>query len=73
MNERQRPEQIIRKLREVDQLLAGGSFVAEVARQVGCFPAICHQFRGHERNPSFPNLDMTAPEGGAGHETSRWV
>lgn len=73
MNERQRPEQIIRKLREVDQLLAGDSIVAEVARQVGCFPAICHQFRGHERDSRFSTVDMTAPEGGAGHETSRWV
>ena len=34
-NRRHTPEQIIRKLREADQLLASGATVADAARQLG--------------------------------------
>jgi len=44
-NRRQSPEQIIRKLREADQLLAGGATVAAAARQLGVSEQTYHRWR----------------------------
>ena len=42
---RHTPEQIIRKLREADRLLAGGAEVAEVARQLEVSEQTYHRWR----------------------------
>lgn len=42
---RHTPEQIIRKLREADQLLADGQPIAEVARQLGVSEPTYHRWR----------------------------
>ena len=44
-NRRHTPEQIIRKLREADQLLAGGATVADAARQLGVSEQTYHRWR----------------------------
>lgn len=44
-NRRHTPEQIIRKLREADQLLADGGTVAEVARALGVSEQTYHRWR----------------------------
>jgi len=44
-NRRHTPEQIIRKLREADQLLASGAAVADVARQLGVSEQTYHRWR----------------------------
>jgi len=48
-NRRHTPEQIIRKLREADQLLAGGAAVADVARQLGVSEQTYHRWRNQYR------------------------
>ncbi len=42
---RHTPEQIIRKLREADRLLAEGKAVAEVTRELGTSEATYHRWR----------------------------
>jgi len=44
-NRRHTPEQIIRKLREADQLLAGGATVADAVRQLGVSEQTYHRWR----------------------------
>lgn len=44
-NRRHTPEQIIGKLREADQLLAGGSSWSEAARQLGVSEQTYHRWR----------------------------
>jgi len=44
-NRRHTPEQIIRELREADQLLASGAAVADVARQLGVSEQTYHRWR----------------------------
>ena len=44
-NRRHTPDQIIRKLRQADQLLAEGSSVAEAARQLGVSEQTYHRWR----------------------------
>ncbi|MDP3983474.1 MAG: transposase [Acidimicrobiia bacterium] len=44
-NRRHNPEQIIRKLREADQLLASGSSVAAAARELGVSELTYHRWR----------------------------
>ena len=45
MNRRHTPEQIIRKLREADQSLAGGAKVADTARQLGVSEQTYYRWR----------------------------
>jgi transposase-like protein len=42
---RHTPGQIIRKLRDVDRLLAGGKTTGEVARELGVFEATLRRWR----------------------------
>lgn len=42
---RHTPEQVIRKLREADRLLAEGKDVEEVARHLEVLPQTCHRWR----------------------------
>jgi len=44
-NRRHTPEQIIRKLREADQLLAGCATVADAVRQLGVSEQTYHRWR----------------------------
>lgn len=44
-NRRHTPEQIIRKLRDADQLLASGASVADAARQLGVSEQTYHRWR----------------------------
>ena len=45
MNRRHTPEQIIRKLLEADQALAGGTKVADTARQLGASEQTYYRWR----------------------------
>jgi putative transposase len=45
MKKRHTPEQIVRKLREADDLLAAGAPIPEVARQLGISEATFHRWR----------------------------
>jgi len=42
---RHTPQQVVRKLREADRLLAGGGGVAEVAKQLGVSENTYHRWR----------------------------
>jgi putative transposase len=44
-NRRHTPEQIIRKLRDADQSLAGGATITDVARQLGVSEQTYHRWR----------------------------
>lgn len=44
-NNRHSPEQIIRKLREADQMLAAGSSTPEICKQLGVSEATYHRWR----------------------------
>jgi putative transposase len=54
MKKRHSPEQIVRKLRQADEMLASGVSVPEVARELGISEATYHRWRNRYRgmNPS---------------------
>jgi putative transposase len=45
MKKRHSPEQIVRKLRQADEMLASGVSVPEVARELGIREATYHRWR----------------------------
>ena len=47
MGKRHSPEQIIRKLRQVEAKLNSGSTVSEVARELGISEATFHRWKNH--------------------------
>ena len=47
MGKRHSPEQIIRKLRQVEAKLTSGSTVSEVARELGISEATFHRWKNH--------------------------
>ena len=54
MKKRHSPEQIVRKLRQADQMLASGTSVLEAARELGVSQASYHRWRNRYggMNPS---------------------